>query len=205
MDTLLNKFSLQHFFRQFFCGVVFFAPMWIFSRGRCNCFDCFLCGQGWQISQLVILGVLACVVGTIIYHLEKNLWSYLIQFVFEKLKLGNLLDRTEKCWLIEARAKKQVDKNSLYAYQEAIADKVSTWSDFIHCTQSCCFAWILGSSVYQLWIEGEGNTPYIGNSYFIALAILILEVCIDAHRYQHVIRMTAGEKSIDEVRKAPDA
>lgn len=92
MKEFLDKFSLSLILRQFFCGVVFFVPFfgvsgttkgtnvyslneWI-QKGTSN--------NDWSNPKVAALCVLACIVGTIIYHLEKNLWSYPLQCIFER-------------------------------------------------------------------------------------------------------------------------
>ena len=81
MNEFLSKFSLQNFLRQFFCGVVFFLPLYLFVLWKVHefFFQSGICCK----KQLICIGALACVIGTLIYHLEKNLYSYVIQGICE--------------------------------------------------------------------------------------------------------------------------
>ena len=253
MDSLFSKFSLQTFLRQFFCGVVFFVPLYIFGGEQITQIGHIV---NWKSGTFFLFAAVSSAVGTIIYHLEKNLYSYPLMYLYEKtiyqrdisqesdseapqkqqyywitwcflgiiflLSLGctNLLPHhpwlmlliasfiylflvahcllnisdehivrpTLKMWKIEHLAKVNAKRNndtnedSILLKQCAAADKLANWADFIHCTQSCCFAWIFGSLlVYNItgvihkgWYQG------------IAIAILILaaEVIIDMHRYR---------------------
>ena len=292
MDSFLSKFSLQTFLRQFFCGVVFFCPFLLYTPKYANAFlggeevsikisqDCFsFCTQygAWETGKLVFIGIVSCIIGTIIYHVEKNLYSYFIQasfevahvktnngkisgkvafyffimtfilflillgaqsimlfilallvFVFWGTSLSNgfsrVVSRTQQSWIIEnnkaieskiavskvidgkviegkviegkkiEETKKEEELDSL-KMAKAIAEKVSTWSDFIHCVQSCCFAWLAGSCFVKCFIFSDADISF-GNS--IAVVLLFLELIFDWHRYQHVIAMTAGSFSQPE-------
>ena len=264
MDSIFSKFSLQTFLRQFFCGVVFFCPFLLYAFDWCNVYlgenelsvaaskDGFtfsLQYGTWATGKLMVVGIIACIIGTVIYHLEKNLYSYLIQallevahtktingkasgviafcffivalillvtfvwaksftlfvlvlllFIFIGASLSNgfslVISRTQKSWIIEGcktvknkaddEAPKE-DDGSSYKMAHSIADKVATWSDFIHCVQSCCFAWIAGSCFVKHVLKTNIDITY-GNS--IAVSLLLLELIFDCHRYQHVIDMT---------------
>lgn len=249
MDNILNKFSPQTFLRQFFCGFVFFVPLWLFASER---LDNLLGGSSWQIPQCLALAILACIIGTIIYHVEKNLYSYgmqallelreeskqmrIISFVIAVVVIGAIgcfffykfawwsicflivpiilmsliirmrkaiPQRTQIAWAIEGGCKnvpcmnKNQDRSMDDEARKAIAGKVATWSDFIHCAQSCCFAWLAGC-----FMVTHGSLPSDNSmecSIGIAIAILVLEALFDWHRYRHVIAMTKGEYT-----KAPD-
>lgn len=278
MDSLFSKFSLQTFLRQFFCGVVFFCPFLLYALDWCNVYLCehefsvevskeslsFSMQYGtWDTGKIVFIGIVACVIGTIIYHVEKNLYSYSVQCVFELYasKKNNFLwaspiiasllltlalsplvsvfadfspiccficysfscflvlcviccafetyfhkviERTQKVWIIEDeqtvntsvseyRLKDGVIPMMLMAH--AVSKKLSTWSDFIHCVQSCCFAWVAGSCFVKYFIHSDADIT-LGNS--IAVALLFLELIFDWHRYQHVIAMTDGSFSQPE-------
>ena len=284
MDSFLSKFSLQTFLRQFFCGVVFFCPFLLYTPKYANAFlggeevsikisqDCFsFCTQygPWDTGKIVFIGIIACIIGTIIYHVEKNLYSYLMQALFEvaNVKTNNgkisgkvafyffivalilfvtflwanaimlfilallvfifwgtslsngfsrVVSRTQQSWIIEnnkaieskiveskivegktieykkiEETKKEEELDSL-KMAKTISEKVSTWSDFIHCVQSCCFAWLAGSCFVEYFIHADADIT-LGNS--IAVALLLLELIFDWHRYQHVIAMTDGSFS----------
>lgn len=260
MDKFFSGFNLQNLLRQFCCGVVFFVPLFLFVPVQFN--------YMWHRARigedkLVCVAVLSFIIGTIIYHLEKNLYSYLIQAFFESARtflllsvliifvlgviglcivgcclptligiasvlliiaciicflipifskdfnlkaaddptdriyckvVDKLVDRTERCWRIEELA--NVGQGSCWC---ATAKKVSIWSDFIHCVQSCCFAWILGTiaAYYLHSFHSCGcdaahciHLYHMSVGVVIAMAILLVEIGIDAHRYIHVIRMT---------------
>ena len=287
MNEFLSKFSLQNFLRQFYCGVVFFLPLYLFVPWKVQefFFQSGICCK----KQLICIGTLACVIGTLIYHLEKNLYSYVIQGIYELLeegrscklfkncKLGRkcklygecrlfrkiiialvvislcvliyllhlsigetilfsifilciaklILDRkvfntTIISWIIEGSdAKENKDKNrteikSLDGKEineiqhrdlgngeitlhdlRSIAGKIAVWSDFIHCTQSCCFAWIFGT-YYSHWLKA--NDPMSSTmvwSVRVALIMLFIESAfIDRHRYSFVMEMKRQYKKL---------
>lgn len=278
MDSIFSKFSLQTFLRQLFCGVVFFCPFFLYALDWCNIylgesefsvvlskdnFNVSLQSGTWETGKLMVVGVIACIIGTIIYHLEKNLYSYSVQCVFElyaskknefswaspiivslllTLALSPLIavfadfspiccficyclsflfsfciicsafsrcfskviERTQKSWIVEnskiIESKSVAERNkeddiSSYKMAHSIADKVSTWSDFIHCVQSCCFAWMAGSCFVKYVLKTDVDI-ILGNS--IAVSLLLLELIFDWHRYQHVIAMTDGSFSKPE-------
>ena len=258
MDALFQKFYLQNLLRQFFCGVVFFVPLRLFSRdlrGQCD-IGSLLDITEWKTGTFLFIAALASIIGTVIYHLETNLYSYAVQCLYEALRkhyrfsgvcfvvafvfvislsplccdikvktiisltffsvvyivcllfggaLQDVLVRTRSCWIIEG--KELDDKSSTLSQQKrAIALKVAEWSNFIHCVQSCCFAWLLGCACCQrLFIEIEftccescffeamQKQEELLFSVHIAFSILFLELLFDWHRYQHVIAMTTGE------------
>lgn len=237
MDSFLNKFSLHHFLRQMFCGVVFFVPLFMYVPEVVNAFLCELVSE-WRLSVVIVL---SCIVGTIIYHLEKNFYSYMLQRVFEIIYqcrgyhficilswlicsffilvwswspdkcvfhwlgcffiLGivgllsflchwdrsHVINRTEQCWMIEDGICNTTER------QRAIAKKIATWADFIHCTQSCCIAWICGTALtYNI----NPEMAYCASSAIcvrICVAVMLFEILVDWHRYQHVIKITTGE------------
>lgn len=92
MKEFLDKFSLSLILRQFFCGVVFFVPLFCISgttqNTKVHSLNEWIQGgffnHDWSTPKVSALCVLACIVGTIIYHLEKNLWSYPLQCLFER-------------------------------------------------------------------------------------------------------------------------
>lgn len=251
MDSFLQKFSLQNLLRQFFCGVVFFVPLWLFTQAcGYKCCSCSIVDiTTWEAGTFFLFASLASVIGTIIYHIEKNLYSYSIQTLFEVCsRHGNLhmrvvpllvagaitlvvsplfhisdmekifdcymvaliffivvsifnvlftdsfikvMKRTRVCWFIEEQIS---DKSSVDMFARwAVAKRISSWSDFIHCTQSCCIAWLLGCALCKL-IENNAdmcmwNEPLFELSILIAGSVLFLEIIFDWHRYQHVIAM----------------
>lgn len=243
MDQFLSKLNLQNLLRQFCCGVVFFVPLYLFTpysiRGM-------MCAAGIEKSSITCVAVLAFIIGTFIYHWEKNLYSYPIQVLHKKCDKWSVLilmvpgiflcisiyfqwstiiyillaifgiawfvgicllvfrdaiiECTEKCWKIEGGAE------GVTKEQQAIAQKVSVWADFIHCVQSSCFAWILGTvTAYYFhqcheYVCCEFNCLCIQrmcNSIIIAISILLVEIAIDAHRYIHVKKMIDLHKRVD--------
>lgn len=92
MKEVLGKFSISHILRQFFCGVVFFVPFFCISgtkgKNKIHSLNEWLqvgfFNHDWSTPKVAALCALACVIGTIIYHLEKNLWSYPLQCLFER-------------------------------------------------------------------------------------------------------------------------
>jgi len=238
MDTLFQKFSLQNLLRQFFCGVVFFMPFWLFSPNCLSQYDIFTLSD---VGDSLLFFVIASVIGTTIYHLEKNLHSYPLQLFYEycyqnqKLKSWKtlslliliILASASLCigicywWMLIIAAicyfvlaiillcsrQERLVKTTMNQWiweekgalinkatalpicsderltQLAAMKKISTWSDFIHCVQSCCFAWIFGCVVVKMF--------QVGISYWYCLcvfALLLIEGLIDAHRYRFVKR-----------------
>ena len=278
MNEFLSKFSLQNFLRQFYCGVVFFLPLYLFVPWKVHEF---FFRRGLCCKQLICIGALACVIGTLIYHLEKNLYSYVIQGIYElleecrscklfkKCKLywkcrlfrtiiialvviglcaliyllhlsigesilssifvlciaklildGKVFKTTIISWIIEGsdakenRDKNRTETNEMQARDpghgeitmhdlRSIAGKVAVWSDFIHCTQSCCFAWILGTC-FSYWIIEKYYSGYLQNMYskmdwslIAAFSILFIESAfIDRHRYSFVMEMKRQYKKL---------
>lgn len=235
MDQFLSKLNLQNLLRQFCCGIVFFVPLYLFVPCQIKSF---WYHAGLADKYITCIAGLSLIIGTIVYHLEKNLYSYTIQTIFETFKCCSLLKaftsililiyfiilcfkialpfeyaltvffsilyafglvctiyskkrrliiRTERYWQIE----NDVENNSR---QAAIAKKVSVWSDFIHCTQSCCFSWILGTIVARYCGSRLQDDIIAKMNICVSLVLLLLsiELFIDSHRYIHVRRMTRG-------------
>lgn len=251
MDKLFGQFSLQNILRQMFCGVVFLLPFFIFPSitQLCPCVPKFYAlfpqPSDFDFAQLTYLAVLSIIIGTLIYHLEKNLWSYGLQVIFCSrwcvricfLTIAasapisgiviSFLDEnenvvlylipsiigilavivssfcvccdeartTDDIWLAEA-GKKRLDKNATPDRRSAqiIMGKVSTWSDFIHCGQSCAWAWIIGSTLAYFILHRHAAlvVPYRAGI-IAAVCLLIAEAFIDWHRWQHV-KNVLGEK-----------
>lgn len=235
MDQFLSKLNLQNLLRQFCCGIVFFVPLYLFVPCK---IQWVWQNAGLADNSLKCIAVLAFIIGTVIYHLEKNLYSYAIQAIFEKChdKKGGvilhlfigiliisvsgisiafllswwwsvmsfiilwtliflsvfahsdmLIYPTQKLWEIESHSKNYT------ARDWAIADKVAVWSDFIHCVQSCCFAWLLGSGIaIHVTQECECcvSKENISTSCIVAICLLLIELGIDWHRYRHVLSIT---------------
>lgn len=233
MDKFLSELKLQNLLRQFCCGVVFFVPLYLFVPCKIQ--------WVWQHAGLAkdslkCIAVLAFIIGTVIYHLEKNLYSYAIQTIYEHAQnkywgilfwvfgllipccwlldmdltkclclntgligvivmiiilmisciCGCVICRTQTQWEIEAHSKKYTEKDW------AIADKMAVWSDFIHCIQSCCFAWILGAGIaIRITQECEccASKENISASCVAAICLLLIELGIDWHRYRHVLSL----------------
>lgn len=251
MDKLFGQFSLQNILRQMFCGVVFLLPFFIFPSitQLCPCVPKFYAlfpqPGDFDFAQLTYLAVLSIIVGTLIYHLEKNLWSYGLQVIFfsrlcvrivfliiaaivpisgiviafrsenENVVLYlipsiigilavivssfcvccNEARTTDDIWLAEA-GKKRLDKSATPDRRSAqiIMGKVSTWSDFIHCGQSCAWAWIIGSTFAYFLLHGHAElvVPY-RTGIIASVCLLFAEAFIDWHRWQHV-KNVLGEK-----------
>lgn len=264
MDKFLGAFSLQNFLRQFFCGVVFLVPFFLYETPL----EQWLVAEGdipianlvresdWSSAKATALGVLACIVGTIIYHLEKNIYSYAMQSLFEFIAeksnrnywitalvpIGGIVaiiimllallfahpdyhlllffiivifaavitivaccnaklkNRTRRQWVAECMdLSSKDDAIFLTSYVlgftsqipsaaiPLIAARISKWSDFIHCVQSCCFSFLFGSILVQK-IIGQGlDWKY---QMLTPLCILLFEAIFDWHRYQHVLAIT---------------
>lgn len=255
MESLFQKFSLQNLLRQSFCGVVFFIPLYLFAPCQLGEWSKV---TSWESGAFLLFSSVALCLGTIIYHLEKNLYSYSVQTVFELLSdwkvpplfctplavffvlaivcalafsvscvwcvccafgvvlaivffVGmicllflpvslRVIERTQECWFLEEKLLGN-GATDHHVRMRAIAKRVASWSDFIHCTQSCCFAWLLGCALCRFVLCNESfcypclistwdaDSPLM-LSVFIALVVLVLELVFDWHRYQHVIKMT---------------
>lgn len=247
MDKFLSELKLQNLLRQFCCGVVFFVPLYLFVPCK---IQWVWQNAGLADDSLKCIAVLAFIIGTVIYHLEKNLYSYAVQAVFEKSQGKNVgrclwvlgcvlfivllfytfwnrdiswalyamiivccvwtllslsvfaftdivLKSTQKQWEIESHSKNYT------ARYWAIADKVAVWSDFIHCVQSCCFAWLLGAGVALRITQQCGccaSEKNIIDSCFIAICLIIIELGIDWHRYRHVLSLNQAMNNSNEKR-----
>ena len=252
MDSFLQKFSLQNLLRQFFCGVVFFVPLYLFAREKMPATDLLK----WESGVFFLFSSVALAVGTIIYHLEKNLYSYPLMYMYERFIFHNkkedssreaspfnwwliwciagvacllvlgcrhflvscpwlvlmtlaffwllivtrmLLESSDSMiagptlqqWRIEYEASQKRRENKLLdelenkSVQYAAAEKIATWSDFIHCVQSCCFAWIFGSLLAYYLTETVVEGFYQGLT--AAFVLLAAEMIIDMHRYRFAI------------------
>ena len=267
MDKFLGAFSLQNFLRQFFCGVVFFVPFFLYESHLVTWLERGQSNGDWSSAKVTALGVLACIIGTIIYHLEKNIYSYGLQCVFEwghakewrcmvwsiiiviivitaailaiyphyylatffiVISIFGMLSfcsvfcdllhkRTRKLWVAEHICTTANSTRKLASYVTGtpskipsdaipiIAKRISKWSDYIHCVQSCCFAWMFGTlmahfqaqQIIKLCRADDFDKLYdLLRNYewrfqiLIPLCILILEAIFDWHRYQHVLAIT---------------
>ncbi|MDD6814213.1 MAG: hypothetical protein PUD60_07430 [Akkermansia muciniphila] len=245
MDKLIGQFKLQNFLRQMFCGVVFLLPFFLFPATvqLCPCvpkfYACFPQPGDLDFAQLSALAVLAVIIGTIIYHIEKNVLSYPIQIIFRLISQRNAgwkklilpwvvsvvvvgciifgLSRIPNisvllwtvvgcvllvCLLTSVFAGKSgivKDTRRLWIREDsehaesggddkAVLKRVGTWADFIHCGQSCAIAWLLGSFLCNACLGWKLNgNPFYCHGLFLAGALLVLEIFIDWHRYQHVL------------------
>ena len=258
MDSFLQKFSLQNLLRQFFCGVVFFVPLYLFAREKMPATDLLR----WESGAFFLFSSVALAVGTIIYHLEKNLYSYPLMYMYERLIFKNhadgcsseikfsfwwliwcvagvacllllgcthflvswpwpvfmafaffwllivtwmllessenmIVERTWEQWGIEYEASHKTRENNLLneqknkSVQYAAAEKIATWSDFIHCVQCCCFAWIFGSLLALYLTETIVKGFYQGLT--AAFFLLAAEMIIDMHRYRFVRKMVPAD------------
>lgn len=285
-DSLLKTFSLSNILRQMFCGVVFFASFRKFSSGH-------LFPINESTNQCITLLILSIIVGTIIYHIEKNFVSYAQQvgleivikfdkkgywdivlfiltiFAFSahlvcafcivtnclskwietpllhetacKILLiailallffsaflivfalsfarniwSNLMNRTRLMWELEELniaplreiLKKQdndrwetgLDKKFFFELfrLHVTAKRLATWSDFIHCSQSCVIAWLFGAFASLL---RSATLPALDNKFLIyslaiCLLILVAEFIIESHRYMHVLKITEKYRTI---------
>ena len=257
MDSFLQKFSLQNLLRQFFCGVVFFVPLYLFASSKLGIFSN---PQTLETGTFILMASLFAIIGTIIYHLEKNLHSYPLQLAYECYyqekrpwwmwslflslilapiiclalagcgvspkslllvatggymllaffllcaRCDRIIDPTIDAWCLEeeflcshkeeisARLKDDVKFRALSAVSH-----LSTWSDFIHCVQSCCFSWILGCCIVQFWfvhtnvptLGDEGHCSLLPGSVIGAVLLLVLEMLVDMHRYRFVKKLTS--------------
>lgn len=234
MDQFLSKLNLQNLIRQFCCGIVFFVPLYLFVPCKIQ-----LVWQNAGVADdsLKCVGVLAFIIGTVIYHLEKNLYSYTTQALHELVRnrwwgilfwalglvipccwlfgvnltkclcaqiyivgiilmiiilmisgiCGCVICRAQRCWEIEFHSRNYTVRDW------AIADKVAVWSDFIHCVQSCCFAWLLGAGIaIHVTQECECcvSKENISASCVAVISLLLIELGIDWHRYRHVLSIT---------------
>ncbi|MCI7698494.1 MAG: hypothetical protein MSQ05_03795 [Akkermansia sp.] len=242
MDKLIGQFKLQNFLRQMFCGVVFLLPFFLFPATvqLCPCvpkfYACFPQPGDLDFAQLSALAVLAVIIGTIIYHIEKNVLSYPIQIIFRLIsrkfaswgkliclvvvsaglawclhsyfseisvqlriavgvvfafciftavcaKVLKVVDDTRRLWIRE-----DSEHAASGGDDKAVLKRVGTWADFIHCGQSCAIAWLLGSFLCNVCLGWKLNgNPFYCHGLFLAGALLVLEIFIDWHRYQHVL------------------
>lgn len=219
--------------------------------------------------------VSSCIVGTIIHHLEKNTYSYVLQAGFSYVQhikssgdrqcagcvvllgmlfmliilalsyqaciclffvvvtftlvitllffLNNLVEITEKLWIISEIAKVNQEELNHRKYPReriAILNRLDTWSDNIHCVQSCCFAWLLGlcfarylvtqgeytmiifakmsatsieySTVFDSGLAEAQLQSFSGWSTVLAFLLLFWEACFEWHRFQHIFHIVGS-------------
>lgn len=104
----MDKLPLQNILRQLLCGAVFFAPIGLLLPNEV--IKSFI---GFHVKDMGTfwLGcafVLSLAVGTLIYHIEKNFYSYAIQILMEKrcaketesgkIECPSMLVRTAGLW-----------------------------------------------------------------------------------------------------------
>lgn len=75
MNHFFNSFGISNYIRQMMCGIIYFIPFFLFARSSTECF--LKNGQGdWSSTKLLVVAVVAACIGTLIYHVEKNLLGY---------------------------------------------------------------------------------------------------------------------------------
>lgn len=84
MNAILSQFSITVLIRQFFCGVVFFLPAMLAGSGDAQLSQLLLKSESSFAIGLFV--ALACIIGTIIHHIEKNSYSYVLQGFFCYIK-----------------------------------------------------------------------------------------------------------------------
>lgn len=275
MSAILSKFSISLLIRQFFCGVVFFLPFLLMHGEKVSNILPKSLGES---TTLCLCMALACIVGTIIHHLEKNTYSYFVQMLFclvERLNTGwdkgccgcliifnvisvafcflfslhnqylfccllgtlvviiipwiigkrTLLEETRRTWIISGFKPTELKEQKEFsaevrenAYCYSILKRLDAWSDNIHCTQCCCFAWIFGyffsksmisncsavhfaqyktdttnETVFNVISVFNGhplNQDFWDKSIAIAIFILVLEFLFEWHRHSHIAFIT---------------
>lgn len=236
MDKLFGQFSLQNILRQMFCGVVFLLPFFLFSAivavkeppvtFQKVCIN--LHELNLSSVEFTSLAVISIIIGTLIYHLEKNIWSYGLQVIFTgspgrsvvsvlyfvillvaflvysqkpmpDLEVCLLILLTLLCLIIAliVRNKRFIlitgcmwlgEQEKKSSIASRILSKVATWSDFIHCAQSCAWSWILGSWVCKyIGIFDINCDDIYRRGLALAFVILVVEAIFDKHRWRHVL------------------
>lgn len=264
-----------------FCGIVFFASYLVFTKG--SIWNTSVSGLTTKDGAVFL--PLAIIIGTIIYHLEKNFISYAQQLEIEIIKkhfkdclcnvfcilivlsyislllfvlsiiafsdnvefkndtlrivlvsivatfilfhvlflvIGSryfriswakLLWRTQRMWQLEEielsllykvlnskKDAKSEETQSGCVFDDfleiqgihASAKRLATWSDFIHCTQSCVFAWVLGSAA-ALLIHGQifsNSKVILASSYLVCILALVCEYIVETHRYAQLLHIS---------------
>lgn len=80
MKDSIYGLSLGTLVRQMMCGIVFFIPIVLWKQnGNWDSIVSWL--QKWETAGLIAFGAAAACIGTLIYHLEKNLWAYFWQYI----------------------------------------------------------------------------------------------------------------------------
>lgn len=136
-----------------------------------------------------------------------------------------LVEVTQKSWVISGISNLSRKELNLHAYPRerfAILKRLDTWSDNIHCVQSCCFAWLFGLWLAKYLVQqnggainilikfGENSVEYCscvnfsaletqlqnldGWSVCLAFLFLFLEACFEWHRFQHILDITQNLK-----------
>lgn len=80
MTDNIYGLSLGTLVRQMMCGIVFFIPIVLWKQNS-NWDSIVDWLRNWSATGLIAFGAVAACIGTLIYHVEKNLWAYFWQFV----------------------------------------------------------------------------------------------------------------------------
>lgn len=267
----MDKLPLQNILRQLLCGAVFFFSIFVLLPDKEMGFV--RCAKVSDMENLWLgcAFVMSLAVGTLIYHFEKNLYSYSVQIILMRTcpdpptsdnetssylhpvgctgliggivalvlllifvlffyhcnnchqritpvmfaligllfivlvlvtlatdtNIRDVADVTRRLWCVEAGVKSgKNDASSTNTEKDAFIGKavimrrVGNWADFIHCGQSCAFAWILGSFCVFIYCTLNSVTcPYfvINIGLLASLSALFFELFADWHRYHHVL------------------
>lgn len=77
MKDSIYGLSLGTLVRQMMCGIVFFIPIVLCNNSDWDSIVAWL--RNWNAAGLIAFGAVAACIGTLIYHVEKNLWAYFWQ------------------------------------------------------------------------------------------------------------------------------
>lgn len=123
----------------------------------------------------------------IVFLVFAGLWLLVVTLLL--LEQDTVVKGTGENWEVEYKAAKYRTTptsapDAEMVKQYAASEKLATWSDFIHCVQSCCFAWIFGS-FFACYITGIIVCGFY-QGLTIAFILLAAEMIIDMHRYKFV-------------------
>lgn len=167
MSRRKKSWGEKYYFYSCLLIFVLFLLVFILTAVLGCCFNC-----SCSLTAVVAFAFILCLVYTI--------------FVVIAGGHAGVISRTRSLWKLEARRCPPCHACS----------KIDNWASFVHCGQSCCFAWLIGCAIVQdsscyccrVFSCGPDKGPLWQVTF--VLLILMFEAFFDWHRYQHVLAIT---------------
>lgn len=137
----------------------------------------FFCDSIEQGLFLVLFAVVFISVTVIAIHLVKS-------------NIEELTQQTRELWLAEDGMGGWTQTK--WRENQVFMRRIGNWADFIHCGQSCAFAWILGSFYVHVYCVHYGVTcpyGYLNIGLLLSMLILFLELFAEWHRCHHILHV----------------